>query len=218
MAMPELPANWGERALSELFGSAARATLLTWLCGTPEMPAHVREIARQTSLPYTAARREVSRLEGLGMLRAETVGRSKRYHLVAGFPLLPGLCQAIRRAVGVVPRLQALLADEPVDVAFIYGSMASGSDGAGSDADLLVVGEIDSLHLSNLCGAAESETGREISPVSYRPGEFGQMLREGSTFLSSVLRGPMIFVKGDEDFLREIAERGAHPTAAPDAG
>ncbi len=204
MTRPQAP--WGERALDELLGSDARARLLAWLCETSPMPTHVREIARQTALPYTAVRRELSRLEAIGMLRTDTVGRSKRYHLVEDYPLLPGLREIVRRAVGVLPRLQALLADEPVTVAFIYGSAASGTDHASSDVDLLVIGDVDSLHLSNLCSEAEQNTGREINPVVYRAAEFRQMLHDGSAFLSSVLRGPKIYLKGDASALQQVAE------------
>jgi predicted nucleotidyltransferase len=213
----EVP-SWGERALHELFGSEARARILAWLCSNPPLPLHGREIARRCGLDYTAAHRELSRLEGIGMLRAERVGRAVQYRLVDGFPLLEGLCQVTRRAVGVIPLLQAALADEAVDVAFVFGSMAAGTDQARSDADLLVIGGMDSLLLSDLCSEVEQTTGREISPVNYRPDEFRRMLAEGSSFLAAVMRGPKTFVKGDEDVLRQLAGDRTHPGPGPAAG
>ncbi len=204
--MTSAPRTWGERALCDLFGSEARAKLLAWLCGPPPAPTHLREMARRAGLAYTAARREVSRLENLGMVEAERIGRAKRYHLVERFPLLPGLRQIIRHAVGLVPRLRELLANESVDVAFIFGSMAAGTDQAGSDADLMVIGDIDSARLSEICSEAEKGTGREISPIAYRTTEFRQMLGEPSSFLSGVMRQPKIFVKGDENALQRLGK------------
>lgn len=194
----------GEQALKELFGSQARARLLSWLCGWSAEPLHLRAIARQCGLPYNAARREVTRLERLGLVRAEQVGRSKRYHLIETHPLLPGLRQLVRYAVGIVPRLRELLADEPVEVAFIFGSLATGENGASSDVDLMVIGEIDSLRVSALCREAERDTNREITPVTYQPGEFREKVKTSSSFLSSVLRKPKIFVRGDEGALQQL--------------
>lgn len=210
--------SWGEQALHELFGSQARARLLAWLCDNPPLPLHGREIARRCGVDYTATHRELSRLEGIGMLHAESVGRARQYRLADGFPLLAGLCQVTQNAVGVIPALRRLLADEPVEVAFIYGSLAAGTDTARSDVDLLVIGGMDSLLLSDLCGEVEDATGREISPVSYRPDEFRRMLDEGSSFLSAVLRGPKVFVKGDEDVLQQLAGERPTSSAGSDGG
>ena len=205
--------TWGHRALKELFGSEVRVRLIAWFCRRPDEPTHLRDLARRTDLPYTAVRREVLRLARLGMLRKETVGRSTRYHLVDSFPLLPGLRQTVDYAIGAFPRLREALADEEVEVAFIFGSVAKGTDEAGSDVDLLVVGEIEAMRLSALLTEIEQDIGREISPVSYRDDELRGMLASGSSFLSSVLDGPKIFVKGGEHELRELTGGAAHQTA-----
>jgi predicted nucleotidyltransferase len=160
-------------------------------------------------VPYTAARREVGRLEGFGILRSEQIGRSKRFHLVEGSPLLPGLRELVRRTVGLIPELERKLADEPAEVAFVFGSLALGQDTGESDVDLLVVGDVDPVRLSRMCAELEGELGREVNLVSFGVEEFRERMRAPSSFLSSVLRQPRIFLRGDDDALRRLAQEPA---------
>ncbi len=199
--------GWAASTLGELLGSEARAKVLGCLLGGAPGPLHLREIARRCGVPYTAARREVGRLEGFGILRSELIGRSKRFHLVEGSPLLPGLRELVRRTVGLLPELQRKLADEAVEVAFVFGSLARGQDTGESDVDLLVVGDMDPVRLSRLCAELEGELGREVNLVSFGAEEFRERMRIPSSFLSSVLRQPRIFLRGDDYALRRLDAR-----------
>jgi predicted nucleotidyltransferase len=169
-------------------------------------PVHIRELGRNCGLHYSAAQRELKLLENLGLVEAELVGRSKRYHVVAGCPLLPALRDLVRQAVGVVPLLRAAVDCEGVEFAFIYGSVAAGEDLPDSDVDVMIVGEVDDTELSAALDEVARQTGRETTPVTYRPDEFRQGLREGNSFLTSVLRKPKILLKGDEDALQRLGE------------
>jgi predicted nucleotidyltransferase len=148
--------------------------------------------------------REAKVLEGLGLIAADRVGNIKLYHVVADAPLVPPLRDLVRRAVGMVPLLRATLDREDVQLAFIYGSVAAGTDRPDSDVDVLIVGMVDDLALSSVLATVEAQTGREITPVIYPPDEFRTGLQQGNSFLASVVRKPKIFVKGDEDALRQV--------------
>jgi predicted nucleotidyltransferase len=167
-------------------------------------PAHMRELERRCGLPYFAVHRELKLLESLGLVQAERVGSSKRYHVVVDSPLLPGLRELVRRVVGVIPRLAAALDREDVQVAFVYGSVATGEDGPESDVDLMVIGAADLYAVTDAIAELVQQTGREITPVTYTPEGFRQGLRGGNSFLTSVVRKPKVFLKGDEDALRQL--------------
>jgi predicted nucleotidyltransferase len=110
----------------------------------------------------------------------------------------------VREAVGVVPLLKAAVDTDGVEISFIYGSVAAGEDRPGSDVDVMIVGDADDAKLSEALDEVTRQTGREITPVGYRPEEFRQALREGNSFLTSVLRKPKIMLKGDEDALQRL--------------
>ena len=206
MSMTDDISDRGERALAQLLGSTARARVLSCLLLPGAEPVHVRELGRRCDLHYSAAQREIALLEGLGLVEAEAVGRSKRYHLVPKAPMLAPLRDLVRQAVGVVPLLRAVVDREDVELAFIYGSVAAGEDRPDSDVDVMVVGTADDTALTAALDDVARQTGRDITPVTYRPEEFRQGLHEGNSFLTSVLRKPRIILKGDTDVLPGLGE------------
>ena len=150
-----------------------------------------------------------------GMLTSGKLGRAKPYYLAETFPLLPGLRSMVMYATGIVAVLREQLAvEEEIVVAFIFGSLAAGDDRPNSDVDLMVVGSIDGRRLSQLVRHAERQTGREVNQVQYSAREFSTRLREGGSFLESVMEGAKILIKGEENALRRIAGR-RQDTAAP---
>jgi predicted nucleotidyltransferase len=196
--------TWGEQALRQLLGSATRARLLASLLLPGAAPAHIRELERRCGMPYFAVHRELKLLESLGLVAAEKIGNSKRYHVSPDSPLLPGLRDLVRRAVGVIPLLATTLDREDIEVAFVYGSVASGEDRPDSDVDVMVIGGADLFALSDALAEVTKQTGREITPVTYQTQEFQRGLHAGNSFLCSVVRKPKLFLKGDEDALQRL--------------
>lgn len=201
--------TWGERTLRKLLGSEARAKVIGWICSRPAEPIIGAELARELGLSPTAVSRELARLEETGMLEAGKLGRAKPYYLNEDFPLLPGLRSIVMYATGIVAVLREQLADEEdIDVAFVFGSLAAGDDRPNSDVDLMVIGDIKGIRLSQLTWAARRTTGREINPIHYSADEFATRAQESEGFLPRVLNGPKVFVRGDEDGLRRLARAG----------
>ncbi len=199
--------TWGERALSELFGSEVRAAVLSWICAHPEALIVGAKLARELEMSASAVGKELARLEELGMLKAaEPIGAAKPYTLNQQFPLLRGLRSMCLYATGVVAVLRELFADaEGVEVAVIFGSLARGDDRPDSDVDVLVVGEIDGGVLSEIAWEARNRTGRLVNMVHYSAEEYQRRVAEGQGFLARVLAGPMICVRGEADGLRRLA-------------
>ncbi len=207
--MEERGSTWGERALSELFGSDVRAAVLSWICAHPEKLIVGAKLARELEMSPSAVGKELARLEDLGMLEAaEPIGAAKPYTVNEQFPLLRGLRSICLYATGVVAVLRELFADaEGVEVAAIFGSVARGDDRPDSDVDVLVVGEIDDMDVSRICREAANRTRREIMPIHYSAEELARKAQEEGAFIDRVLSGSLISVKGDVDGLRRLAER-----------
>ena len=90
-----------------------------------------------------------------------------------------------------------------IKAAFVYGSVAKGTDTARSDIDLMVVG--DELSYSELYAAlqdVESALGRKVSPTFLSPKDWRRKASEKGSFISKINASPKIFVLGSEKDLQ----------------
>ncbi len=88
-----------------------------------------------------------------------------------------------------------------IDVAFVFGSMASGHENNASDVDLMVIGDASLLDVVTALSEAQRELGLEINPNVYPRPEFCRKLRAGQHFIGRVMAGPKLLVAGDEQQL-----------------
>ena len=89
--------------------------------------------------------------------------------------------------------------------AFVYGSMAAGSEQGQSDIDLMVVGHASPADIALPLRRARELLGREINPSVYTPAEFSRKRAAKDHFLMQVLDKPKLFVIGNENGLVQIA-------------
>ena len=94
---------------------------------------------------------------------------------------------------------EALLPLAPkLEAAFIYGSVAKGTDTAKSDIDLMLVGK--NLLLSKvleLLVPLEAQLGRKVNPTLLTPAEFKRRRAERDSFVNRVLSQPTLPLIGD---------------------
>ncbi|MGR6872900.1 nucleotidyltransferase domain-containing protein [Pseudomonas sp. HK3] len=96
----------------------------------------------------------------------------------------------MKKTFGVRGVLQsALLSIMPkLEQAFIYGSVAKGEDHAGSDVDVMLVGDdLSYSEIMALLEPAETQLQRPVNPTIYSPQELSQRLADGQGFLSKVM-------------------------------
>ena len=107
-------------------------------------------------------------------------------------------------------RLERVLADSleevegDIEIAFVYGSTAQLAQNTDSDVDLFVVGDTTLKQLSGPLDHAQTTLGRQINPVIYDPSTLTERYHAGNPFLQDVLRREKIFLKGDENGLRDM--------------
>ena len=80
-----------------------------------------------------------------------------------------------------------------LDLAFIYGSVAKGTDTAKSDIDVMVVGKDLLLsHVLKLILPVETLLGRKINPTLFTPAEFRRRRAQKDSFVNRVLSQPVL--------------------------
>jgi hypothetical protein len=84
--------------------------------------------------------------------------------------------------------------------------MAAGTGEAGSDVDVLAVGDASFPQLVAALHAAQGRLQREINPVVMTRDGFRAKMRRGDRFVKRVDGEPKIYLVGDATVLAELAE------------
>ncbi|HUH01167.1 MAG TPA: nucleotidyltransferase domain-containing protein, partial [Kofleriaceae bacterium] len=152
-------------SLSSALFSKVQQRVLALVFGHPERSFYLSEILKAVNSGTGAVERELSRLERSGLVSVQRIGNQKHYRANARSPIFDELHSLVMKTAGLAePLRQSLMpyADR-IKAAFVYGSVAKGSDTAQSDVDLMVVG--DGLDYAKLYAAlqdAESKLRRQV--------------------------------------------------------
>jgi predicted nucleotidyltransferase len=180
--------------------SDSQIRLLPWLFGQPERSYHLSELRRLTALGSASLQRELNRLEESQLVQSTRVGNLRCFQANAQSPVYAELVALTRKTMGTEPLL--LQALQPIasriETAFIYGSVAKGTDTANSDVDVLLVGKNLSLNsILKLLLPLEASLGRKINPTCYTPSEYAKRLAEPDSFVNRILAQPTLPLIGE---------------------
>jgi predicted nucleotidyltransferase len=193
------------------------------LFGRPDRSFLTKEVIALAASGTGAVHRELKRLTAAGLITLHSAGWEKHYQANRESPVFEELVGLIRKTIGLVDPLREALAplSNKIRVAFVYGSLAKGTDTASSDVDLMFVSE--DLTRAEVYGAlvvAERLLGRPVNPTLVSFAEWQGRRKNRSRFLEGVAEGPKLFVLGSEDDLaqsrdpryrREAEERPPRP-------
>lgn len=193
------------RSMVDALFPATRQRVLGLLFGQPDRELSMIELIALAGSGRGAVQREVERLVASGLVSCTIAGRQKTYRADSGSPIFSELTGIIAKTAGVAGAVRAALAPlaPRVDLAVLYGSVAKASDRAGSDIDVLLVG--DELALEEVFAALESaerQLGRRVSPTLYSRAEFQRRRQANHPFLTKVLGGKHVVLVGSEDAIR----------------
>lgn len=193
-----------DSGLADALFTPVQQRVLGLLFGQPSRRFQSAELIQLAEGGTGAAHRQLQRLAASGLVRVTRVGNQKHYQANLDSPIFPELHGLVLKTVGIVdPLRKALgpLADQ-IHAAFVYGSVAKGTDTAESDVDLMVVS--DTLHYPDLYEAlqrAETEVARPVNPTIYSLEALRQKRALSDPFLTRVLEQPRIAVLGSDDEL-----------------
>jgi predicted nucleotidyltransferase len=191
--------------LAELLSSRARAEIFRLLLSGTGEELHVREIERRSGLNDSTLRQELRKLVRLDLVQSRRDSNRVYYRAKTESPLYPEIRNLVLKTSGLSDVLKSALTDKRIRVAFVFGSIARGDEKAGSDVDLMVIGQLGLRDLSRLLSGIEEKIGREVNPHVLRQEEFKKRVRAREHFVSSVMETPKIFIIGSQ---RELEAMG----------
>jgi len=191
--------------LAKLFTSKLRVEILALFFSRSEEALYLGEIVKLTGEDRGNIRRELRNLESIGLLISRKEGNLKYYSSNRDFLLYDELSSIILKTRGAVGVLKETLSEtKNIEYAFIYGSIAAGTETAKSDIDLMVIGEIPLENLLKLVRGPEKILGREINPSLYSVKEYKLRMKKKDPFIVQVMNEPRIMLIGENDGLQGI--------------
>lgn len=191
--------------------SKTQQRVLAVLFGHSDRSFYANEIIALAASGSGAVQRELARLEAAALVTVLRVGNQKHYQANHAAPIFAELRSIVLKTSGMADVLRAALQPlwQSVELAFVYGSIAKGTQRAGSDVDLMVIGSLPSnAQLLEALMPAQAQLGRVVNPTLYTPEEFAQRVRDGRSFIVRVLEQPKVFVKGSEHDIVRIGGTG----------
>ena len=171
--------------LEQLFGSQTRVKLLHLFLENVEQAFFVREICRLINERINSVRRELSNLEGIGLLFSEEKDRKKYYSVNKNFLAFEELKNLISK-IASAPQKKLIDGIETIGnlkFACLSGYFTQSS----SRVDLLLVGGVDRAKLAYYLKKLEKEKGKEIDYTIMSEKEFYYRKDLGDGFIKSIL-------------------------------
>ncbi|HUX82055.1 MAG TPA: nucleotidyltransferase domain-containing protein [Halothiobacillus sp.] len=182
-----------------------RRRVLGLLLLHPDQRYYLREIARLTGTTAGTLARELTKLVKAGVITVQKVGNQSHYSANPDCPVFDELASILRKTSGLTDVLaDALLplADQ-IEVAFIFGSVASGKARSESDIDLMVIGDVSFKAVVTALYSLQERLGRELNPKVYSRMEWRNLVAENGTFIRDIQKKPMLFIMGRESDLHD---------------
>jgi len=183
--------------LEKLFTSKNRIKVLRFVL-FEKNETYIREISKNLEISTHAVKREVDNLLALGVI----IKKNGRIILNKESNILKPLMEILVRTDYAYYPIKNKLNNRMIKLAFIFGSFANNKQGAESDIDLFIIGDISQTELFKLLDGAENEIGREVNPVLWNY-ETLRKNKEGA-FFRDVMKKNKIFIIGGEDELQKI--------------
>jgi predicted nucleotidyltransferase len=187
--------------LTDALFSKVQRSVLGLVYGNPDRSFYANELLRLAGSGTGAVVRELAKLADSGLVTVNRIGNQKHYQANRDAPIFEELRSIVLKTFGMADVLrQGLLPlSSQISAAFIYGSVAKGTDTASSDIDVMVIG--DDLAYPEVYSAlmpVEAQLGRKINPSIYSNADMQQKLKKGNAFLTRIMTQPKIFLIGSE--------------------
>ncbi len=174
----------------------------------PEKSYYLRELGRMLSKQPGVFQREINKLTKDNFLISEYQASSRYFKLNKNHPLFNELKSIFFKTLGAEGRLKGLLVKvKNIETAFIYGSFAKNKEDQFSDIDLMIIGAPDEDILISKISKIEGEIGREINYTIFSPQDLKNGLTKKEVFLEDIIKGPKIFIIGDQYVLEKIIRK-----------
>jgi len=191
---------------AEMLLGKVRCAVLSLLFSHCDESYYLRQIVRMTKLGHGAVQREIAHLLQANLIVRSPIGKEVFYQANQSSPIFTELRSLITKTTGIADVLRAALAPmaSEISVAFIYGSVAKGTEKAGSDVDIMAIGAAGFGEIIAALRPVQDQLGREINPSVFTPNEVSRRIAQNDHFISTVLREEKVFLIGDEHDLGRL--------------
>ena len=206
MIIPEMGTTSSKprSGLADALFTPVQQRVLGLLFGQPDRRFQSAELIRLAKGGVGAVHRQLGRLAETDLVTVTRSGNQKHYQARRDSPVFEELHSLIVKTVGVAEPLRQALARKAraIRAAFVYGSVAKGTDRARSDIDLMVIS--DSLRYPDLfeaLQATEAVLGRTVNPTVMTVAQWRAKRARADSFAARVAGQPRVFVIGSDDDL-----------------
>jgi predicted nucleotidyltransferase len=203
----------GKRArpvsLASALFSQVQLRVLSLFFGQPDRTYQISDVIRLAESGRGAVQRELEKLTAAGILSVSIAGTRKSYRANRQSPIFNELYRLIMKTAGMVDPIRTALEPfrQDIELAFVYGSVAKGTDTARSDIDLMVFAQ--DTGYGEIYGAlqkAEKILMRPINPTVTTIKEWQQKYSEKSSFVRKIIQQPKLFIFGTANELKRVEQ------------
>lgn len=187
--------------LADALFSPVQQRVLGLLFGQPARRFQSAELIRLARSGTGAVHRQLARLAAAGWINAYRIGNQKYYQANGEAPAFGELHQLVLKTFGLVEPLREALSPEAngIRAAFVYGSVARGSDRATSDIDLFVISDrLAHADVYDALQPAERWLGRTVNANVMTAAEWHDRRLDGDSFVTRIASLPKLFVIGTD--------------------
>jgi predicted nucleotidyltransferase len=191
-----------------------RSAVLREMFLNPDRRVSFNELVRRVKSGDGAVARELKILIDAGLVVEQREGNQRFLAARKDSPVFSELKAFISKTSGVPVIVREVLAslEDQIVIAFIFGSVAQGSERSDSDLDLFVIGTAGYSVVTERLYPIEERLGRRVEVLYFDPtsAQDRKSLRKAS--MRSLISGPKLFVLGDESKLATLLD-GDHAEA-----
>lgn len=189
--------------LSDIITSRVRVKVIELFFSDLTEMYHVRGIVREVKEEINAVRRELTRLEEVGLLKKEPRGNRVYYWVRSEYPLFSDLLAMVAKSTGLGGSIvESRGRIGKISYVMFSGRFARRKDRKREDeVDILVVGDVLLPELAALIRMEESKRAKEINYAVMSREEFDFRKKRRDPFLLGILSGSRTMIIGDEEEL-----------------
>lgn len=143
----------------------------------------------------------------MGLVKTRKDGNRLYYTANTDHPISPEIRRLVEKTSGYITILKEILAVPSIQIAFIFGSVASGKARPDSDLDLFIIGNLGLRKVSHLLAGVTDRIGSLVNPHVVSPDGFVRKLKEKNHFITNVMESPKTLVIGTEDDLKRLGKK-----------
>ena len=187
--------------------------LLSAILLQPHRAWYLSELARHLNVPPSSLQRELTQFVHAGIFAKRLDGNRVYFQADSTCPIFPELSSLLTKTVGLANIVRQALVPmkAKLELAFIYGSIATSKERSSSDVDLMLIGTATLADLAVPLRSLESSLARSVNPTLYSSAEFTRRISANNHFLLAVLKTELLFILGTANDLARLVE---HPKSS----